>query len=88
MPTRPGNSTPRSLVQVVHHQQDSEVERIGFFFEATRWFGDPVYKEPSKCLALEWLSAHDLPDLIEYPKQGLLGHLAADNSTLTEHGWV
>ncbi|MFD7282161.1 NUDIX domain-containing protein [Streptomyces sp. NPDC059862] len=75
------------LVQIVHHKQDSNVQRIGFFFETTEWQGDPVNKEPDKCLALEWFSTHDLPDdIIEYPKAGLLGYLNGSGS-LTEHGW-
>jgi hypothetical protein len=27
------------LVHTVHHRQDTQVERIGFFFEATEWEG-------------------------------------------------
>ncbi|MGW0778300.1 NUDIX hydrolase [Streptomyces sp. NPDC002835] len=75
------------LVQVVHHRQDKAVERIGFFFEATEWEGDPVNKEPEKCQALEWFSTHELPDdVIEYPQAGLLGYLK-ESRPLTEHGW-
>jgi 8-oxo-dGTP diphosphatase len=75
------------LVQVVHHRQDETVERIGFFFEATRWEGDPVNKEPEKCQALEWFSTHELPDdIIEYPEAGLLGYLNR-GGPLNEHGW-
>lgn len=75
------------LVQVVHHRQDETVERIGFFFEATEWEGDPVNKEPEKCQALEWFSTHELPDdIIEYPEAGLLGYLNG-RSPLNEHGW-
>lgn len=75
------------LVHVVHHQQDKEIERIGFFFEATEWEGVPHNREPEKCLALEWFSVHDLPDdIIEYPEAGLLGYLNGTNR-LDEHGW-
>lgn len=75
------------LVHVVHHSQSDTVERIGFFFEATEWSGDPVNKEPAKCLGLEWFSVHELPeDFIEYPKAGLLGYLN-EAGGVTEHGW-
>ncbi|MGW0824581.1 NUDIX hydrolase [Streptomyces sp. NPDC002845] len=75
------------MVQVVHHRQGEGVERIGFFFEATRWEGQPVNKEPEKCLALEWFTVHDLPDdIIEYPEAGLLGYLS-EAGPLVEHGW-
>lgn len=75
------------LVQVVHHRQSQDVERIGFFFEATKWEGQPVNKEPEKCMALEWFTVHDLPDdIIEYPEAGLNGYLSG-SSPLVEHGW-
>jgi 8-oxo-dGTP diphosphatase len=77
------------LVHVVHHKQSVDVERIGFFFEATRWQGEPVNREADKCLALEWFSVHDLPaDIIEYPAAGLTGYLGNTPALLTEHGWT
>lgn len=77
-----------NLVHVVHHHQTDEVERIGFFFEAVTWNGEPVNKEPSKCLALQWFAVHDLPeDFIEYPEAGLRGYLHS-RRPLTEHGWT
>ncbi|MFH8485255.1 NUDIX domain-containing protein [Streptomyces longisporoflavus] len=76
------------LVHVVHHRQNDAMERIGLFFEATEWSGEPVNREPDQCLGLEWFSVHDLPeDIIEYPEQGLLGYLQ-QRSGLTEHGWA
>ncbi|MFF3350719.1 NUDIX domain-containing protein [Streptomyces sp. NPDC002779] len=75
------------LVQVVHHRQDDDIERIGFFFEALTWEGEPVNKQPDKCLALTWFTAHDLPgDIIEYPDAGLLGYLDK-GGPLTVHNW-
>ncbi|GGM06214.1 hypothetical protein GCM10010129_57380 [Streptomyces fumigatiscleroticus] len=73
------------LAQVVHHRQNEQVERIGFFFEATEWAGDPVNRELEKCLALEWFTVHDLPDdIIEYPKGRPAGYLNG-GSPLAEH---
>ena len=75
------------LVQVVHHRQDAELERIGFFFEATEWEGRPVNKEPEKCLALEWFTVHELPDdIIEYPAAGLNGYLEAGSTAGSSGG--
>ncbi|MEY2245965.1 NUDIX domain-containing protein [Streptomyces sp. BF23-18] len=75
------------LVQVVHHQQSKEISRIGFFFEATQWTGNPVNREPAKCMALEWFTVYDLPeDIIEYPEAGLRSYLD-DAGTLVEHNW-
>ncbi|OKJ89738.1 DNA mismatch repair protein MutT [Streptomyces sp. CB02400] len=80
-------STDLRLVHIVHHHQDDETERIGFFFEAIEWEGEPLNKEPDKCLALTWFTVHELPDdIIEYPNAGLLGY---PNGTgiLTMHNW-
>ncbi|MEU1466043.1 NUDIX domain-containing protein [Streptomyces sp. NPDC005727] len=75
------------LVQVVHHRQADHVERIGFFFEALTWQGEPVNREPDKCLALTWFTAHELPDdIIEYPRAGLLGYLNG-TGPLVQHAW-
>ncbi|MGW0844168.1 NUDIX hydrolase [Streptomyces sp. NPDC002787] len=74
------------LVHTVHHRQDGH-ERIGFFFVATTWEGEPINREPEKCLALDWFTVHEPPeDIIEYPAAGLRGYLEAE-STFTEHGW-
>ncbi|MFI5474617.1 NUDIX domain-containing protein [Streptomyces cacaoi] len=79
--------TDLELVQVVHHRQDDEVERIGFFFLAVEWEGEPVNKEPEKCMALTWFTVHELPkDIIEYPQAGLLGYLKGTGPFST-HNW-
>ncbi|MFF0746680.1 NUDIX domain-containing protein [Streptomyces sp. NPDC004111] len=76
------------LVHTVHHRQNEDIERIGLFFEATQWQGEPENREPDKCLALAWYSVHELPDdIIEYPAAGLHGYLH-DEGGLTEHGWT
>ncbi|MGW1144877.1 NUDIX hydrolase [Streptomyces sp. NPDC002454] len=77
------------LVHVVHHRQGPGAERIGLFFEATAWDGEPVNREPEKCLGLRWWAVHELPeDIIEYPAAGLFGYLRGDaRAGLTEHGW-
>ncbi|WP_436786458.1 NUDIX hydrolase [Yinghuangia sp. YIM S10712] len=76
------------LVHVVHHRQGGgSADRIGFFFEATRWAGEPFNREPDKCLQVAWFAAHDLPrDVIPYPAAGLTGYLAG-TPDLTLHGW-
>ncbi|MEW2404169.1 NUDIX domain-containing protein [Streptomyces sp. NPDC046862] len=75
------------LVQVVHHRQGRDSERIGFFFLATEREREPVNKEPEKCLALEWFTLHELPeDVIEYPAAGLHGYLEGKPLS-TEPGW-
>ncbi|GAB2818228.1 hypothetical protein GCM10027073_57170 [Streptomyces chlorus] len=79
--------TDLRLVQVVHHRQGDKKERIGFFFEAEEWEGEPVNKEPEQCLALTWFTVHELPDdIIEYPQAGLLGYLRG-TGPLAAHNW-
>lgn len=74
------------MVHVVHHRQPEGV-RVGFFFLATEWTGEPVNREPAKCLDLRWFDVYDLPeDIIEYPAEGLRGYLAGSNG-LALHGW-
>jgi 8-oxo-dGTP pyrophosphatase MutT (NUDIX family) len=39
---------------VVHHRNPQGQARIGFFFTAARWQGEPVNREPHKCAGLYW----------------------------------
>lgn len=74
-------------VHVVHHRQGPDAERVGFFFLATHWAGEPTNREPDKCLDLRFYDVRELPeDIIEYPAAGLYGYLNGEN-TLTVHGW-
>src|SRR5215469_1327816 len=47
---------PGDLVfsHVIHHLNPLGQARIGFFFTATRWQGQPVNTEPHKCAGLYW----------------------------------
>ena len=39
---------------VVHHRSPEGQTRIGFFFTAVRWQGEPANLEPHKCAGLHW----------------------------------
>ena len=39
---------------VIHYRTPEGQARIGFFFTATRWHGQPVNREPDKCARLHW----------------------------------
>ena len=39
---------------VVHHRSPECQARIGFFFTAVRWQGEPANLEPHKCAGLHW----------------------------------
>lgn len=43
-----------AFTHVVHHRNPEGQGRIGFFFTATRWAGEPVNREPHKCAGLRW----------------------------------
>ncbi|MFE0645933.1 NUDIX domain-containing protein [Streptomyces sp. NPDC058877] len=72
---------------VIHHQGDGTPDRIGIFYELTEFTGEPVNREPDKCLALEWFADHALPEeLIPYPATGLYGSLNHPGG-ITFHNW-
>ncbi|MFJ2406572.1 NUDIX domain-containing protein [Streptomyces xanthochromogenes] len=72
---------------VIHHQGDGTPDRLGLFFETTKYAGDVANREPDKCLALRWFAEHNLPDnLIPYPAVGLNGSLTQPGG-LSYHGW-
>jgi 8-oxo-dGTP pyrophosphatase MutT (NUDIX family) len=43
-----------SFCHVVHHRNPVGQARVGFFFTASRWRGEPVNREPHKCAGLHW----------------------------------
>lgn len=46
--------TDLEFVHVVHRRQGHDEPRLGFFFLATGWHGEPVNREPHKCAELVW----------------------------------
>jgi hypothetical protein len=58
------------LATVVHVQRAGETPRVGFFFEAELWRGEPVNAEPHKCGGLRW--AETLPgNTVPYTTAGV-----------------
>ncbi len=55
---------PADLVfaHVVHHRNPEGQGRVGFFFTVTRWVGEPVNREPHKCVDLRWADPATPPD--------------------------
>lgn len=75
------------LAYTVLHRQDPAILRLGLFYLAAEWEGEPVNREPDKCLDLRWFTEDGLPDdLIPYPAAGIRGALT-DPGGLTHHGW-
>ncbi|MCX2949209.1 NUDIX hydrolase [Lentzea sp. NEAU-D7] len=69
------------------HANGSGVEpRLGLYFEARRWRGEPVNREPEKCSELRWFGLDALPaDIISYPAAGITGYLAGESFGML--GW-
>ncbi|MFD0404397.1 NUDIX domain-containing protein [Kitasatospora sp. NPDC127116] len=75
------------LAYTVLHHQDPATLRLGLFYLAAEWEGEPVNREPEKCLDLRWFTEDGLPDdLIPYPAAGIRGALT-DPGGLAHHGW-
>ncbi|HUC87556.1 MAG TPA: NUDIX domain-containing protein [Candidatus Binatia bacterium] len=51
------------LVHVMHYISSVPMphDRLGFYFEATKWQDEPVNAEPHKCHELKWVSPKALP---------------------------
>ncbi|KOV85174.1 NUDIX domain-containing protein [Nocardia sp. NRRL S-836] len=63
-------------VHTSHVNGSGSEPRLGLFFTAGRWAGEPVNREPDKCSAVRWFGLGALPgDLIDYPAAGLRGYL-------------
>ncbi|PRY32745.1 NUDIX domain-containing protein [Umezawaea tangerina] len=74
-------------VHTLHVAGSGPVPRLGLFFEARRWVGEPVNREPGKCSAVEWFDRDALPDgVIPYPLAGIRAYL--DGVPFAVLGWA
>ncbi|MEV4839866.1 NUDIX domain-containing protein [Nonomuraea sp. NPDC049486] len=59
---------------VFAHVMHRAPERVGLFFVAERWAGEPYNAEPHKCSELGWFPLDRLPqDTVGYPAEALRG---------------
>jgi 8-oxo-dGTP diphosphatase len=73
-------------VHTLHVNGSGPEPRLGLFFEALRWIGEPVNREPAKCSGVRWFRFAALPDgLIEYSAAGLAAH--ATGNAFGVQGW-
>lgn len=80
---------PRELrhVHVAHVVAPGLPSRIGHFFTAERWLGDPINCEPAKCYRLAWFPLDALPaGIIEYSAVGITAYRDG-NTGLSTLGW-
>jgi 8-oxo-dGTP pyrophosphatase MutT (NUDIX family) len=71
---------------VMHRFSLDGPDRVGFFFEAVRWSGQPCNREPDKCSELVWVDPTALPpDVIPYPAAGVTA--SQQGIPFSLHGW-
>ncbi|MFI7113937.1 NUDIX domain-containing protein [Nonomuraea sp. NPDC050227] len=80
------NPADLDFAGVCHHADPDGQARIGVFFATSRWGGEPVNAEPSKCDKIEWFPLDDLPgDVVSYIRAGLGAYQRGDAFSLD--GW-
>jgi 8-oxo-dGTP pyrophosphatase MutT (NUDIX family) len=73
-------------VHVSHRCKPGVTDRVGFFFAATRWSGEPVNAEPHKCARIWWHDPDDLPpDTIGYVADAI-ARVRADSGVFSVYG--
>lgn len=56
----------------VHYLNPEGDARVGFFFHAITWCGEPVNAEPHKCARIAWFGLDQLPDnIVPYSRAGI-----------------
>jgi 8-oxo-dGTP diphosphatase len=79
---------PADLVfsHVVHHRSPEGQGRVGFFFTAARWAGEPVNREPHKCAGLCWVDpAHPPASTVPYTAAALAA--ITEQAAFSLDGW-
>ncbi|MFI5736108.1 NUDIX domain-containing protein [Kribbella sp. NPDC051587] len=78
--------TSLQLGHTMHRGHETELPRLGLFFVATAWEGEPVNAEPHKCGGVEWFPLDELPaEMVPYPRAGLDNYLSG--IAYAELGW-
>jgi mutator protein MutT len=73
-------------VHVMHYRNPEGHFRVGWFFLATRWGGEPVNAEPHKCAGLSWHAPGELPrGTVRYNALGIAHYLKGEPFSF--HGW-
>ncbi len=71
---------------VMQHRAPDGDPRTGWFFEARRWTGEAVNREPDKCSGIDWYPLDALPDdMVAYCRAGFDAYRAGDRFVLHWH---
>ncbi|MGW4412695.1 NUDIX hydrolase [Nonomuraea sp. NPDC004702] len=61
-----------AFAHLCHHADPDGQARVGVFFAAIRWAGEPVNAEPGKCDKIDWFPLDSPPsDLVTYIRAGI-----------------
>ncbi|WP_433357679.1 NUDIX hydrolase (plasmid) [Microtetraspora malaysiensis] len=75
-----------AFVHLCHHADPDGQDRIGVFFAATRWTGEPTNAEPGKCEKIAWFNLGGLPgDVVTYIRTGIGAYRRRESFSLD--GW-
>jgi 8-oxo-dGTP pyrophosphatase MutT (NUDIX family) len=74
------------IVHVMHFRNPEEEPRVGWFFIARHWEGEPRNMEPHKCAGLSWHPIGQLPNnTVPYNALGIAHYLKGEPFSV--HGW-
>jgi 8-oxo-dGTP diphosphatase len=74
------------FAHLCHHADPDGQYRVGVFFAARRWDGEPVNAEPDKCSEIGWHPVDNLPTgTVSYIRAGLLA--CTRHSPFSLDGW-
>ncbi|MEU6406774.1 NUDIX domain-containing protein [Streptomyces sp. NPDC046985] len=74
------------IVHVMHFRNPEGEPRIGWFFAARHWQGEPRNVEPHKCAGLSWHASDQLPySTVPYNALGIAHYLKGEPFSV--HGW-
>jgi 8-oxo-dGTP pyrophosphatase MutT (NUDIX family) len=74
------------IVHVMHFRNPEEEPRVGWFFTARHWDGEPRNMEPHKCAGLSWHPTDQLPvNTVPYNALGIAHYLKGE--PFSAHGW-
>ncbi|MFI9503662.1 NUDIX domain-containing protein [Nocardia sp. NPDC052566] len=83
---RLGRNDIRMAAALHYRPGDGAAARVGFFFHATEWHGEPFNAEPHKCSDVRWFPLAEIPlDTVPYTAQGL--KLFLRNENFGVFGW-
>lgn len=68
------------FVNLTHYRNHLGDARLGVFFEAQRWKGEPYNAEPDKCSRIAWWPLDQIPDTTyPYTAEGISAYLRGEH---------